>query len=148
MGSNGAGAATLRHVALVGLEAMLVAVLVWVAAMSLAGISENGGGLAGAATAARQAAELTVPDGVFGGTTVAHATPGGDGTWVHATCVQAGRVALSEWARVDATNHATLTLGPTATWTGGGASCTAEQGYFAGNGRWRVQDSTTFSVAP
>ena len=148
MGSNGAGTATLRHVALVALEALLVAVLVWVAAMTLAGISENGDGITGAANAGRQAANLTVPDGVFGGTTEALANPGGDGTWIHATCLQAGQVAMSQWARVDATNHATLTLGPTSTWTRGGASCTAEQGYFAGNGRWRVQDSATFSVAP
>jgi hypothetical protein len=148
MRSNGAGAATLRHVGLVALEALLVALLVWVAAMTLAGVSENGGGIAGAANAGRQTANLTVPDGVFGGTTDALANPGGDGTWVHATCMQGGQVAMTQWVRVDATNHATLVLGPTPTWTSGGASCSAEEGYFAGNGRWRVQDTTTFSVAP
>ena len=148
MGTSRAGAATMRHVALVAMEALLVAVLVWVAAMTLAGISENGGGFTGAAHAARQTANLTVSDGVFGGTTVAHANPGGDGTWVHATCMQAGQIAMTSWVRVDATNQATLVLGPTPTWTSGGASCSAEEGYFAGNGRWRVQDSTTFNVAP
>jgi hypothetical protein len=148
MGSNGAGAATMRHVGLVALEAVLVALLVWVAAMTLAGVSENGGGLAGAANAGQQTANLTVPDGVFAGTTDAHANPGGDGTWVHATCLQAGQVALTQWVRVEATDYATLTLGPTPTWTSGGASCTAEEGYFASNGRWRVQDTTTFIVAP
>jgi hypothetical protein len=55
---------------------------------------------------------------------------------------------MSQWARVDATNHATLTLGPTPTWTSGGASCTAEQGYFAGNGRWRVQATAAFAASP
>ena len=148
MGTSRAGTATVRHVALVALEALLVAALVWVATMTLAGISGSGGGLTGEANAGRQSANLTVPDGVFGGTSVAHANPGGDGTWVHATCMQAGQIALTSWVRVDATNHATLTLGPTPTWTSGGASCSAEEGYFASNGRWRVQDTATFSVAP
>ena len=148
MGSNRAGAATMRHVGLVALEALLVAVLVWVAAMTLAGVSENGGGFTGAANAGRQNANLTVPDGVFGGTTVAHANPGGDGTWVHATCMTGGQIGLTQWVRVDATNNATLTLGPTPTWTSGGASCSAEEGYFASNGRWRVLTTTIFAVAP
>jgi hypothetical protein len=57
-------------------------------------------------------------------------------------------VALTQWVSVDATNHATLQLGPTAAWSGGAATCTAEAGYFAANGRWRVQDVTSFSVRP
>jgi hypothetical protein len=148
MGTDGASAATARHVALVALEALLVAAIVWIAAMTLAGINESGGGIAGTANAGRANANLTVPDGAFGGTTEAHANPGGAGTWVHATCMRGGEVAMVQWARVDGTNHATLQLGPTPTWSSGGAACTAEEGYFASNGRWRVQDTTTFTVTP
>ena len=148
MGTSGAGAATARHVALVALEALLVATLVWIAAMTLAGINESDGGITGAANAGRAGANLTVPDGVFGGTTVALANPGGAGTWVHATCTQGRLTVLAQWARVDSTNHATLQLGPTPVWSSGGASCSAEEGYFASNGRWRVQDTASFSAAP
>jgi len=148
MTTRSAGAATLRHVGLVALEALLVAALVWIAAMALAGASQGDGGFAGAANAGRTGTNLTVPDGVFAGTTVAVANPGGDKTWVHAICMQSGGVAMVQWARVDAENHATLTLGPTPSWSSGGATCTAEEGYFSANGRWRVQDTTTFSVAP
>ena len=146
MASRSAGAATLRHVGLVALEALLVAALVWMAAMTLAG-AQGDGGFAGAANAGRGHANLTVPDGVFAGTTTAHANPGGNGTWVHATCMNSDGLALAQWVRVDADNNAILTLGPTPSWTSGGASCTAEEGYFS-NGRWRVQDKTSFSVAP
>jgi len=138
----------MRHVALVALEALLVAVIVWIAAMTLAGATQSDNGIAGAANAGRGGANLTVPDGVFGGTTVAHANPGGAGTWVHATCMQGGAVAMVQWVRVDANNQATLTLGPTPSWSSGAATCTAEEGYFGSNSRWRVQDTTTFSVAP
>ena len=148
MSKAGAGTATMRHVGLVALEALLVAVLVWIAAMTLAGATQSDSGIAGAANAGRVSANLTVPDGVFGGTTVAHANPGGPGTWVHATCMRGGAVAMVQWVRVDADNHATLVLGPTPSWLSGGASCTAEEGYFGSNSRWRVQDTATFTVAP
>jgi hypothetical protein len=147
MPARTSGAATLRHVGLVALEALLVALIVWVTTMALAGATQSGG-LVGGVDAGRAAANLTVPDGVFGGTSVAHANPGGDGTWVHATCMQGGAVAMVQWVRVDATNHATLTLGPTPSWQSGGASCVAEEGYFSANGRWRVQDTDAFTVAP
>jgi hypothetical protein len=135
-------------VSLVALEALLVAAIVWLAAMTLAGVSQSDNALAGSANAGRARANLTVPDGVFAGTVVAHANPGGDGTWVHAECLQNGGVALTQWVRVDAENNATLTLGPTPLWTSGGATCTGQEGYFATNGRFRVLDSTDFNVAP
>ena len=31
-------------------------------------------------------------------------------------------------------------------WQGGDANCTAEEGYWGKNGRWRVVASTTFNV--
>ncbi len=40
----------------------------------------------------------------------------------------------------------TFTLGPTPSWSGGSADCVAEVGYFARNGRFRVQAQVTFSV--
>ncbi len=43
MRTSATGAATMRHVGLVALEALLVAVIVWVAAMTLAGATQNGG---------------------------------------------------------------------------------------------------------
>jgi hypothetical protein len=50
--------------------------------------------------------------------------------------------------RVDATHRAALSLAPSARWSTGGAACTAEEGYFSSNGRWRVIAATAFSVAP
>src|SRR5262245_61501679 len=117
MRTGSAGTATLRHVGLVALEALLVALLAWIGAMTLAGVNQSGGGLVGAADAGRGHANLTVADGVFGGTTVAHANPGGAGTWVTVTCLQGNQVVLTQWAQVDANNNATLTLGPTPSWS-------------------------------
>src|SRR5258706_2469501 len=130
MPNHGAGTASMRHVALVAIEALLVAVIVWIATMTLAGATQGDNGFAGTANAGRGQANLTVADGVFAGTTVAHANPGGDGTWVKATCMQSGTVAMVQWVRVDASNNATLQLGPTPSWTSGAATCSAEEGYF------------------
>jgi hypothetical protein len=146
MGSQGAGAATMRHVVLVALEALLVATLVWIAAMTLAAFSQGDAGLTGSANAGRAVPSLEVADGRYGTMTIATARPVADGTWVHATCLQGTTVVLSQWAHVDSSGHASFQLGPTATWTSGAASCSAEQGWFSPNGRWRVQTTATFRV--
>ena len=146
MGTRGAGAATARHVVLVALEALLVAGLVWIAAMALAGLSPSDGGLTGAANAGRAGASITVADSTLGGRTVARVSPGVERAWVHAGCVQEGATVFSQWVRVDAKNRAVLTFTRTSAWRGRTAGCTAETGWFAANGRWRVQASTTFTV--
>ena len=146
MGARAAKAATARHVTLVALEALLVAGLVWIAAMALAGINQSDGGLTGSANAGRAGATITAADGTFGGTVRVQVSPGGERSWVHATCLQGDAVVLSQWAHVDAKNQATLSLAASAAWRSGGATCTAETGWFASNGRWRVQATTTFTV--
>jgi hypothetical protein len=54
----------------------------------------------------------------------------------------------NQWSRIDAAQRAVLTFESSPRWTSGGAACTAEEGYFSANGRWRVVVSATFSVAP
>jgi len=144
MGNTRAGAASLRHVGLVALEALLVAAIVSVAAMTLAAASQSDG--LASVNAGRGHANLQVSDGVFGEPTTATANPGGDGTWVSVTCQQGDKVVLTAWSQVDSANKATFMMGPTPSWSGGAATCTAEEGYFS-NGRWRVQDKTSFDVA-
>jgi len=140
--------ATLRHAGLAALEALLIAILVWFATMTLASAGPSGGGLIGSAQAGRDPASLTVAGGRFGGTTVATATPGAAGTWIHATCSQAGIVVQSVWVRPDAAHRARLALGPAPRWTSGAATCVAESGTFTAAGRWWIQASTTFTVTP
>jgi hypothetical protein len=91
---------------------------------------------------------ISVPDGTFGGTTVATVNPGGDGAWARAFCYQDGALVYGQYVRVDADNHATFQLGPTPSWSGGYASCTAEELALRSNGRWRVLARTTFSAWP
>ena len=145
MGTGSSGVATMRHVGLVALEALLIAAIVWIATMTLAGATQSGGFI-GSADAGREAASVSVSGARFGGTTVALASPGGPGTWVHATCLQATAVVISAWVRIDATHHAVIPLARSSTWQGGGAACTAEEGYFSSNGRWRVLAATSFTV--
>jgi hypothetical protein len=91
---------------------------------------------------------LTVPDGVFAGTSTATANPGDDGTWVMAECYQNGSVAYRQYVKVDPITHqATLTLGPTPSWSSGAASCIAEEGIWSKGSRWRVLATTTFEVS-
>jgi hypothetical protein len=147
MRTGSAGVATLRHAGLAALEALLIAVLVWFATMALAGAGPSGG-LIASAQAGRDPASLTVGGGRFGGTTVAMATPGAAGTWIHATCAQAGAVVQSEWVRLNSSHRASLSLGPAPRWTSGAATCVAESGTFTAAGRWWIQSSATFSVTP
>lgn len=87
---------------------------------------------------------LTVPDGVFGGTTTATASAG---TWVQARCYQNGVLVYGQGRKLDEAGQAVLTLGPTGSWTGGAANCTAEAGNYTRNNSWRITAITTFNVA-
>jgi hypothetical protein len=90
-------------------------------------------------------ATITVPDGVFGGTTTA--TVSNPGLWVYNACSKGGAVVGQQWAITDTAGKAVLYLGPTALWTSGGASCVAQVGSWSNKGTWVSQGSTTFSVA-
>ncbi len=92
------------------------------------------------------AASISVPDGVFGGTTTATANPGGD-TWVHVQCftVEDGSMGMEAYSKVDANNQATFTLGPTPSWGSGAAACVAEEGTWGKRG-FRAIATTTFVV--
>ena len=89
---------------------------------------------------------ITVPDGVFGGTTTA-TTHTGPTTWVHAACYQGGLQVYEQYVKTDANNQAVLTLGPTPFWPSGAAACTADEGTWMANGRFKVSASTDFSVS-
>jgi hypothetical protein len=90
---------------------------------------------------------ITVPDGVFAGTTIATVNPGGSGAWARAQCYQDGTLVYAQYVEADSTNQATFSLGPTPLWTGGSATCTAEEGYWGSSGRWRTVAETTFDVS-
>lgn len=139
-----------RHILGVSLQALLIAAIIGTAALVTSAVYQPAAFIAGvddAAAGGRTKATITVPDGVFGGTTTATANPGGD-AWVHIRCFVAGSVGLEAWKKVDDANQATFTLGPTPSWSSGGAMCEAEEGYWARGSRWRVLARTTFDVAP
>jgi len=90
---------------------------------------------------------ITVADGVFAGTTTGTLNPGGSDTWAMASCYQGGTLVYRQYVRNGADNTVTFTLGPTPSWSGGAATCTAEEGYFFKGSRWRVMADTTFNVS-
>ena len=97
------------------------------------------GAMAGTAFAGKPSAGGTssgvrVDDGVYAGTTI------------HAQCFQGGALVYEQW-RSYTGGTTTLSLGPTPNWSSGAANCTADEGYFARNNRWRVSGSTTFNAA-
>jgi hypothetical protein len=125
---------------IVGIVATLLLALspVFKPAADIAGI--NG------ASAARITGHISVPDGVYGGTTTATLNPGG-AVWAYARCYQGGTLVYAMYAKGNASNEATFTLGWTPLWTGGAANCTADEGSWDKNGHWRVIASTTFNVS-
>lgn len=96
--------------------------------------------------AASSRGSISVPDGVFGGTTTATVHTGPT-TWVHAACYQNGVMVYEQYAKTDSNDQAVLTLGPTPFWPSGAASCTAAEGTWMSNGRFKVSAKTTFSVS-
>ena len=135
----------MRHVGLVALEALLVAAIIWIATMTLAGATQVDG-LVGAAKAGPAELSVAVADARLGGTAVVTATPGEEGMWIHAVCSVAATPIWSQWSRIDRAHHAVLSFEPTAHWSAGSATCSAEEGYFSANGRWRVLATAAFTV--
>lgn len=89
---------------------------------------------------------VRVDNGVFAGTTTAYAGPA-SATWVRALCYQNGRLVLEQYRAFNSTRTATLTLGPTPSWSGGSATCTAQDGYWRNGSTWRVTSTSSFSVS-
>jgi hypothetical protein len=136
-----------RSTASVAVEGLLIlaTIAALIVAVTLVARGEPGG--ADSAFAGRSG-NLTIDNGVFAGTTVATANPGTDGTWVMGECYQNGTLVYRQYVKVDpATHQATLTLGPTPSWTSGAASCNGEEGGWGKNGRWRAVATTSFEVS-
>ena len=137
-----------RSTAGVAVEGLLIlaTIVALIAAVTLVARGEPGG--ADNAFAGRGGGGvLTIADGSFASTTVATANPGTDGTWVMAECYQNDVLVYRQYVKVDPTTHqATLTLGPTPSWTSGAASCRGEEGTWFKGTRWRVLAETTFSA--
>jgi hypothetical protein len=108
--------------------------------------AEDLAGVGSANAAPRDKAHISVPDGQFAGTTTATLNPGGD-IWALAACYQNETMVWYQYAHADDGKTATFTLGPTPLWQGGAATCIAEEGYWARNGRWRMLAWTTFEVS-
>ncbi len=153
-------ASSTRHVVGVSFQALLVAAIV--AALAFAGSTVigsapggahavfaarggNGGGNNGHGGGATTTATITVPDGPFGGTTIASTNVGG-GQWVREVCISSDGGALIDYRATDDSGQAVLSLGPTPTWSSGAASCSASLGAWDGSGNWQTTASTTFSV--
>jgi hypothetical protein len=110
---------------------------------------------AGLGNAAKpESGQITVAEPVsHGGLTTATVNPGGADVYVFVRCYTPdldGAYVYAAYFPVGADQ--TAVIGPLASslWTSGGASCIAEEGYFTRNGfgRWVLQASDHFSVAP
>ena len=104
--------------------------------------------LAGTAFAGKpggSSSSIVVPDTTFGG--ISNATVAG-GMWVYAQCFQNGDLVFGQYKKADASGAVVLGyFGPTPSWSAGSANCTAQEGSWSNNGRWRGSASTTFNVA-
>lgn len=125
-----------------GRAALLAALALSLATGTALAGKPGGGGGGGGSTGAT----VKVDNGVYGGTTTAYAGPPA-ATWVRALCYQNGKLVLEQYRQFDSTRRATLTLGPTPSWPGGSATCTAQDGYWRNGSTWRVTSTSSFSVS-
>jgi hypothetical protein len=145
MGRGSAGTATLRHVGFVALEALLIAGLVWIAAMTLAGAGQSNA-LVGAAQAGLDTATISVVS-THGKPAIVSTANAPDGAWVHLSCSRDDVVVVSRWGRLDPKGHATVALTPPSAWTASNLTCSAEIGDFSPSGHWRQAGTTSFRPA-
>ena len=139
-------ASGVRHLAGVGLQALLIVGIVAALLLALSPMFRPAEGLAGINGAnARGSVVIAVPDGRFAGTTAATLSSG-SAVWALAECYQGGTLVYGQYVKASS-NTATFTLGPTPLWKSGPADCTAEAGGWGSNGRWRAVASTTFHVS-
>jgi hypothetical protein len=138
-------------------EALLIAAIVAALALALSPLygparfitgtgsvdAAKGGGHGGGNTTS--GVTISVPDGTFGSSVVA--TVKGGAPWVHVTCFQGGGIALTDWERTDANGQTPIGLGPTASWSSGAATCSAEAGHFNNRSKWVIDATTSFDVS-
>ncbi len=140
----------IRH-ALGALAEALLLVAIGVALLAtLAPAYIPAGWFAGSADAKGRASTssvtISVNDGRFGGNAAGQVS-GSGASWVNVVCTLSdGSIGMTTWVRPDATGAVAFGLGPTPSWSAGGASCTATAGAYSSNGRWRALASTTFTV--
>ena len=115
-----------------------------IAALSLTLVA--GTAVAGKPTGSATTGSVRVDNGVYGGTTTAYAGPS-TATWVRAMCYQNGYLVFEQYRQFDSSRRATLQLGPTPSWSGGSASCTAQDGFWRRGSTWRVTSTTSFTVS-
>jgi len=102
--------------------------------------------LAGKPGGSGQTSSFYVDDGRFATTTTAH-RGSTSATWVHAKCSQNGKVVYEQYVKYGTSWTATLTLGPTPSWSGGSATCIGEDGWWHNGSRWRVIASDSFTAS-
>jgi len=100
--------------------------------------------LAAKPTAGGSTSTFHVDNGQFAKTTTAYR---GTGTWVHARCYQGGKLVYEQYVPYGSAGTGSLTLGPTPSWTSGGASCTGEDGWWQNGSRWRVNATASFTAS-
>lgn len=160
MRARSTAASTIRHAVGVGVEAVLLVAIV--AALSFgvalatghpasagsvfAAKGGSGGGHGGGGSATNTYVTITIPNGTFDGVTTASVT-GASGLWVHVICNAFSGGGEVAWAATDNSGLAVIQLGPTPSWSSGGASCTGEAGTFDAAGNWTALASTGFAVA-
>ncbi len=131
-----------RHIAAAIAEAGLVTCLVFGLIAGTAFAARGGKGAGGHAGAS---GTITVPGGVFGGTTTA--TVSQPGLWVYNACSKSGNVVSQQWAITDSAGRAVLYLGPTMLSKSGSATCVAQAGTWSSKGTWVSQGSAGFNVS-
>lgn len=139
-------ASAVRHTLGAAMEALLIVAIVAALAVGVALSTGHPAGASGV-RAATAAPSISVPNGVYAGTDVATVDPPTGSIWVDARCYQGSVLVYEQWAAVNASMQATLTLGPTPSWMGGAASCTATANVLQRSGRFKQVASTSFSVA-
>jgi hypothetical protein len=147
MRAGSAASSGARHAIVAAGEALVVALIIATVLLVLSPLyrpAETLSGTTGVDAGGR--GHITVPDGVFAGTTTATLNPGGSGTWAYAACYQNDTLVYAQYVKASGTT-ATFTLGPTPSWTFGAATCVAKEGYWGSNGRFRVIADTTFNVS-
>jgi hypothetical protein len=141
------------HMLLALAEASLLAILVVGLIAGTAFAAKGGAHGGGGSTSGGGTINLVLMNGAteatYGGqVTFTVSTTATPYPWVHLRCSVGGTLVLEGWQGFfpTALGNQWFYLGPTPSWSGGAASCTANLEKYSSKGSWQVLASTSFDV--
>lgn len=153
MRAGSAIGAGVRNTLEIGLQALLIAAIIALVALTFSAVYKPAGFIAGVGDTDARRASIWVMDSARSddgalhyGDSVTFGYESSSAQSIQLACYQGGGLVFGAAAMVDGGSEA-FDLGPSMAWSGGDASCEAKLGHRAKSGKYVVEATVSFDVA-